>query len=91
MAKEHSMPPRWLHSKESQHVKANNNYLLEKEELQQLNHAPEAIARPIPRFTVDVDLESYEPDTKTCVGYSQDTTAPLNCQYLLGQAFINAQ
>ena len=27
-----------------------------------MNHAPEAIARPIPRFVVDVDLESYEPD-----------------------------
>ena len=28
----------------------------------QLNHAPETIARPIPRFVVDVDLESYEPN-----------------------------
>ena len=32
------------------------------EELQQLNDATEAIAPPIPRFAVDVDLESYEPD-----------------------------
>ena len=32
------------------------------EELQQLNYAPEAIAHPIPRFAVDVDLVSYEPD-----------------------------
>ena len=28
----------------------------------QLNNAPESIARPIPRFAVDVDLESYVPD-----------------------------
>ena len=33
------------------------------EQLLQLNHAPEAIASPIPRFGVDVDLERYKPDT----------------------------
>ena len=44
---------------ESQQVKGS---LKMPEELQQLNHAPETIARPIPRFAVDVDLERYEPD-----------------------------
>ena len=29
---------------------------------EELNHAPEAIARPIPRFAVDVDPECYKPD-----------------------------
>ena len=100
MVKGHSMPPRWLHSKEeSQQVKVNNNYLLLKipEELQQLNHAPEAITRPMPGFAVDVDLDSYEPDpiltttAKTFVGYSQYTTALLTSQYLFGWALINSR
>ena len=30
--------------------------------IKQLNHAPEATARPTPRFVVDVDLESYATD-----------------------------
>ena len=65
MVKGHPMSPRWLHStgqSEQQLPLEKGGFLKIPDELQQLNHAPEAIARPIPRFAVDVDLESYEPD-----------------------------
>ena len=68
------------------------------EELQKLNYAPEVIVRPMPRFAVDVDLESYEPDpTLTTTANIKDVCWLLTShyrttdRYLLGQALINSR